>query len=465
MWQRNPWRDDSVRIQFFSVAAIIAAMLISAVAAAQAPAQQDYEALARAVLADLVARRFDKVTARYTAQMAQALPAEKLAASWDGVISQVGAFQTITSIEVEETGGYHTVFTTCAFERLTLTLRLAFNSQGEFAGFSSVPPGSRTPWKAPDYAKMDSFEERAVTVHSGHWDLPGFVTIPKGGGLFPAVVLVHGSGPNDMDETIGPNKTFKDIAYGLASRGVAILRYDKRTHKYGVQSSDDPTALTVKEEEIDDARSAVALLATMPEINPRRIFVAGHSEGGYLAPRIATGDPRIAGIILLEGNSRPLDELIVEQVRYQASMSGPVTPEIQKGIDDAEASANELRNPDLKPGMTVHVLGAPLPASYVLDLRAYHPTEVVAALKIPILIVQGERDYQVTMTDLALWEKALEGHTNVTFKTYPAINHLLMPGTGASLPAEYMKPNHVEQDVIGDMAAWVQHAAMAPPIK
>jgi dienelactone hydrolase len=312
---------------------------------------------------------------------------------------------------------------------------------------------------------MDSFEERAVTVHSGHWDLPGFVTIPKGGGLFPAVVLVHGSGPNDMDETIGPNKTFKDIAYGLASRGVAILRYDKRTHKYGVQSSDDPTALTVKEEEIDDARSAVALLATMPEINPRRIFVAGHSEGGYLAPRIATGDPRIAGIILLEGNSRPLDELIVEQVRYQASMSGPVTPEIQKGIDDAEASANELRNPDLKPGMTVHVLGAPLPASYVLDLRAYHPTEVVAALKIPILIVQGERDYQVTMTDLALWEKALEGHTNVTFKTYPAINHLLMPGTGASLPAEYMKPNHVEQDVIGDMAAWVQHAAMAPPIK
>jgi hypothetical protein len=438
------------------VAALIAAMLISLGAAAQAPAQQDYEALARTVIADIVAGRFDKVTALYTEQMAQALPVEKLAASWNGVITQVGAFQSITSVEKEDASGNHIVFVTCAFERLTLTFRMVFDSQGKFAGFSSVPPGSHSPWTAPDYAKLDSFEERPVTVHSGHWDLPGVVTIPKDGGTFPALVLVHGSGPNDMDESIGPNKTFKDIADGLASRGVAVLRYEKRTHKYGMQASDDQATFTVKEEVIDDARAAVALLATMPEINPRRIFLAGHSEGGYLAPRIAAGDPQIAGIILLEGNSRPLDELIVEQVRYISSSSGPMTPEMQKAIDDAAASAKELRNPDLKSGMTVHVMGAPLPASYVLDLRAYHPTEVAAALKIPILIVQGERDYQVTMTDFALWKKALDGHTNVTFKTYPATNHLLMPGTGPSLPAEYSKPNHVEQDVIENMAAWIK---------
>jgi dienelactone hydrolase len=445
-----------LRIRNIFVTALMTAMLISMVAAAQAPAQQDYEAMARTVIADLVAKRFDRVAARYTEQMAQALPADKLAASWNGVITQVGAFQSITSVEKEELAGNHIVFVTCAFEKLTLTFRMVFDSQGKFAGFSSVPPASRSPWTAPDYAKLDSFEERTVTVHSGHWDLPGVVTIPKGGGTFPALVLVHGSGPNDMDETIGPNKTFKDITDGLASRGVAVLRYEKRTHKYGSQASDDQNTFTVKEEEIDDARAAVALLATMPEINPRRIFVAGHSEGGYLAPRIATGDSQIAGIILLEGNSRTLDELILEQVHYIASSSGPITPEMQKAIDDAETSAKELRNPDLRPGMTVHVMGASLPASYVLDLRAYHPTEVAAALKIPILIVQGERDYQVTMTDLALWKKALAGHANVTFKTYPATNHLLMPGTGPSVPAEYNKPNHVEQDVIEDMAAWIK---------
>ncbi|MGA7783777.1 MAG: alpha/beta fold hydrolase [Candidatus Acidiferrales bacterium] len=456
-----------MRIRILSAATLIAAILISLVAFAQAPAlaQQDYEALARAVIADLVAGRYDKVTVRYTEQMAQALPADKLAASWGSAIMQMGAFQSITAVEVQESAGNHIVFATCQFERLLLTLRLEFNSQGQFASFGSVPPGSRTPWKAPDYANTDSFEERAVTVHTGHWDLPGFVTIPKGGGVFPAIVLAHGSGPNDMDESFGPNKTFKDIAYGLASRGVAVLRYEKRTHKYRAQSSDDPNSLTVKEEEMDDARAAVALLATMPEINPRRIFVAGHSEGAYLAPRIATGDPQIAGIIMLAGNSRPLEVLIVEQVRYEASMNGPVTPEVQKMIDAAEATAKEMTNPDLKAGMTVNFLGVPLPAAYVLDLRAYHQTEVAAALKIPILILNGERDYQVTMADFNGWKKALAGHTNVTFKSYPAINHLFIPGTGPPSPVEYLKPGHVELDVIEDIAAWIQHAGMVAATK
>jgi dienelactone hydrolase len=454
-----------VQIRGLPLTILIAAMTISISVAAQEAAKQDYEALARAVIADLVAGRYDKVTARYNEQMAQALPADKLAMGWEGAIMQVGAFQSILTIEQEENAGMHVVFATCAFERLTLILRLAFNAQGQFAGFSSVPQDSRTPWMAPEYAKMDSFIERVVTVHCGHWDLPGFVTIPKSGGVLPAIVLVHGSGPNDMDESFGPNKTFKDIAYGLASRGVAVLRYEKRTHKYHLQSSDDPNNLTVKEEEMDDARAAVALLATMPEINPRRIFLAGHSEGGYLAPRIATGNPQIAGIILLAGNSRPLEDLLVEQVRYEASLNGPITPVAQKMIDAAEESVKELRNPDLKPGMTVHLLGAPLPASYVLDLRAYHPTEVAASLKIPILVLQGERDYQVTMTDFAGWKKALAGHTNATFKSYPAINHLFLPGTGPSSPAEYLKPNHVELDVIEDIAAWVQHAGMAAPGK
>jgi dienelactone hydrolase len=454
-----------VRVRFFLVITLVGALSISIIAAVRTPAQQDYESLARAILADIVAGRFDRVASRYTEEMAAALPGDKLKQSWDGVIAQLGAFQSITSIEQEENSGFHIVYATCAFERLTLTLQLTFNAQGQFAGFTSAQPGSRTPWKAPDYGKMESFEERAITVHTGHWDLPGFVTISKGGGTFPAVVLVHGSGPNDMDESFGPNKTFKDIAYGLASRGVAVLRYEKRTHKYHLQSSDDPAKFTMKEEEMDDAQSAVALLGTMPEISPRRIFVAGHSEGAYLAPRIATGDPQIAGIILLAGNSRPLEELIVEQVRYEASLNGPITPEIQKAIDAAEASAKELSNPDLKPGMTVHLLGAPLPASYVLDMRAYHETEVAAALKIPILVLQGERDYQVTMTDFAGWKKALAGHTNVTFKSYPAINHLFLPGTGPPSPVEYMKPNHVELDVIEDIAAWVQHAPMAAPGK
>jgi uncharacterized protein len=447
-----------IPFRFFCVLGILVAAL--AAHAQEPPA--NYEFSARAILADLSAGNFDKVVARYDDAMAAALPLEKLTASWNGVISQVGAFQSVTKIELEEKGPYHIVYATCAFEKLPLTFQITFNSKGQFAGFRSVSPASRAPWNPPAYAKPDSFDERSITVHNGRWDLPGSLTIPKGPGPFPAVVLVHGSGPNDQDETIGPNKTFKDLAFGLSSRGIAVLRYDKRTHQYGAKSSDDLATFTVKDETIDDARAAVAQLTSLPAINPKRIYVAGHSLGAYLAPRIADGDAQIAGLILMAGNTRPIEDLVVEQVRYEADQQGPITPEAQKTIDAAEQSAKEFRNPDLKPGMTVHLLGVEIPASYVLDLRNYHPADLAATLKIPILVMQGGRDYQVRPADFDGWKKALANKPNATFKPYPDLNHLFMSGTGPSMPSEYMTPSHVPEIVIADISAWISAQAAAP---
>lgn len=420
------------------------------------PAPQDAEARARAVVAGLVAGDFAKIEAQYSEQMAVALPPGALAASWNAGAGQLGPFEAVTSVTTQQVGANQVATAACAFKNYTFNLRLVFNDKGQLAGLTSVGLTPRAAWSPPDYADAAKFEERAVTIKTGRWELPGVVTLPKTPETHPAVVLVHGSGPNDMDESLGPNKAFKDLAYGLASRGVAVLRYEKRSHKYGGQSTDDLTKATVLDEAIDDARSAVALLATIPEIDPRRIYVVGHSLGAYLAPRIATGHPDIAGIAMLAGNARPLEDLVVEQVRYEASLAGPVTPAIQKAIDDAEASAKAMRDPELKPGTTVSLMGSPLPSSYVLDLRAYHPTDVAASLTVPILILQGERDYQVTMTDFGLWQKALAGHKNVTLKSYPGLNHLFMSGTGPGSPAEYVKANHVERAVIEDLAAWCQ---------
>jgi fermentation-respiration switch protein FrsA (DUF1100 family) len=205
---------------------------------------------------------------------------------------------------------------------------------------------------------------------------------------------------------------------------------------------------------MDDASAAVALAATLPEVDRTKIFLAGHSEGGYLAPRIAAGTPAVAGVILLAGNVRTLDELLVDQVRYQASLAGPMTPAIQQLIDLAETSRKEITDPNLKPGDTVHVLQSTVPASYILDLRSYHPDTVAASLKIPMLILQGERDYQVTMKDFAMWMSSLVSRANVTFHSYPALDHFFFPGTGPATPAEYIRPNHVQVDVVGDIAAW-----------
>jgi dienelactone hydrolase len=435
---------------------VIALLLAFVSLAQQAAAPQDTEARARSIVAAIVAGDFAKVEAQYDEQMAKALPPGALATSWSAGAGQLGPFESVTSVQTQSAGANQVAVAACTFKNYTFTLRMVFNDKGQLAGLLSAGLTPRAAWAPPDYANAASFEERAVTIKTGRFELPGVITLPKTPDTHPAVVLVHGSGPNDMDESNGPNRMFKDLAQGLASRGVAVLRYEKRSHKYGGQIADDLAQMTVKDEVIDDALAAVALLATVPEIDRRRIFVVGHSLGGYLAPRIATGGKDIAGIVLLAGNARPLEDLVVEQVRYEASLAGPVTPAIQKAIDDAEASAKAMRNPDLKPGMTVMMMRSALPSSYVLDLRTYHPTEVAASLTVPILIIQGERDYQVTMTDFGLWQKALAGHKNATLKSYPGLNHFFMPGTGPGSPAEYAKANHVQRAVIEDLAAWCQ---------
>lgn len=454
-----------------------------------APAPDD-SSRAQTTVNELVSRQFDKVFAQFDATMASVISAQKLSEAWEQVLSQAGDFQKIEATNVIVQGDYHVVTAACAFVKAPVNIILAFDAAGRIAGLRFTPaenapapaappapaqnsqPSSSAPpaqnpqaspafqsdsWSAPSYADTSKFHELPLTIADGQWQLPATLTLPNGNGPFTAVILVSGSGPNDADETIGPNKVFKDIAWGLASDGIAVLRYPKRTHEYGAKSSADPANLTVKDEYLDDARAAVALLASRPEINPHRIFLAGHSEGGYLAPRIAAANPQIAGIIILEGSTRPIEQLVIEQLQYQVKLGGPNAPQIEKLIPEVQAQAKAIDDPNLKPGVMLPFLTTKIPSSYFLDLRNYDPCAVAASLKIPIYVTQGGRDYQVTTTDFANWQKALAGHSNATLKLYPSLNHILISGTGPSKPEEYFVPGqHVSPEIISDLSSWIR---------
>ena len=436
-------------------------------AAQPAPAAaQDYEALGKELAQDLAARQFDKVAAHFDDRVAAALPLDKLAATWDSLLAQVGAFKAITGTRTDQQQGYRMVFVTCQFEKAVLDAQFVFDSAGRVAGMHFVPPRPKTEWTAPDYARPDSFHERPVTVGTGRWQLPGTLSLPNGTGPFPALVLVQGSGPHDQDETVGPNKPFKDLAWGLASRGVAVLRYVKRTMKYGKEFAADPARPTVMDETVDDARAAAALLATLPEVDPKRVYVLGHSLGGMLAPRIAEGDAQVAGFIIMAGTTRPFGEVVVDQLKYLASLEGQPSEEAQKRVQAAEESEKQIDSPTLAATDTVKLLGTQIPGSYFLDLRSYAPAEAAARLKIPILVLQAERDYQVTQADYEGWKKALAGEARVTFKIYPGLFHLFMPssapGSGLGTPADYEKPGHVVEPVIADIVSWIASNQGAP---
>lgn len=440
-------------------------LLFSFVAAAPVAARQQKEAppppvvaSAQQVLSEISSGQFDIVEGRYDARLSGALAPGQLAMAWGRVLASVGSFESVVSARVGKTGTLDVVILECKFQMGEIDVQIAFGPEGKLAGLHFGPHReSPPPWTPPAYAHPDSFSEQPLTLVNGNFELPGTLTVPKGEGPFPAVVLLHDSGPHDQDETIGPNKPLKDLAWGLATHGIVAFRYTKRTGKYGAQSSADPAKLTVDDETISDAHAAVALLGKEPNVDPKHIFVVGHGLGAYLAPRIAANDQQIAGIVLLAANTGPLEQLFLDEVRYAIAKSGaPPTADDQKQIASVEDGVKKIESPDLKPGETITLLGSELPSSYWLDLRNYNPISAAESLKVPILLLQGQRDFQVPpATNFDKWKTALDGHGNVTMKLYPDLNHLFMSGVGPSLPQEYEKPGHVDEQVVTDIATWI----------
>ncbi|MBV8845140.1 MAG: alpha/beta fold hydrolase, partial [Bryobacterales bacterium] len=283
------------------------------------------------------------------------------------------------------------------------------------------------------------------------WKLGGTFTVPKGKGPFPAVVLVHGPGPNDRDESMRANKVFADIAEGLSSRGIAVLRYDKRTLVYGRQMSE--REFTLREEIIEDALAAAAFLRAQPEIDRGKIYLLGHSLGGYAAPRIAREDGKFAGVIFLAANARPIQELVLEQTRYLAAAGALSPDEAQKRLDALKIETEKLNA--LEPGKANPPVVLGLPSAWLLDVKSYDPVAEAARLSIPLLFLQGGRDFQVGMKDFEQWKSRLGAQPNATFHSYPDLNHLFISGKARSVPAEYLIPGNVSADVIAAIADWI----------
>lgn len=403
---------------------------------------------------DLLAKDdFAGAVAQFDPTMKHAMPEAKMREAWRSLAKQAGSFRKAIGTRTMQQVGFDIVFVTCEFERAILDIKVVFNRENKISGLWFVPGQRPTP-DAATAVPPKTIRENEVTIGDGEWALPGTLALPAtGAGPWPAVVLVHGSGPHDRDETVGMNKPFRDLAWGLAAKGVAVLRYDKATKVFPNRFL-AMRGLTVKEETIDDALKAVTRLRSTAGINANRIFVAGHSLGGMVAPRIGAADSKIAGLIILAGATRPLEDLIIEQTRYLLSLDGDFSTADQERLTKMETEMNKVRSlTSADSNSTTLIFGAP--PSYWLDLRRYDAPASAAKLKQPLLILQGGRDYQATTADFDGWKKSLSSRPSVTFKLYPKLNHLFVGGEGKSSPAEYDQPGRVADEVINDITRWI----------
>ncbi|MFD0726678.1 alpha/beta hydrolase [Lysobacter brunescens] len=391
------------------------------------------------------------VHARFDATMAAAVSAEQLAQGLASIQASAGALQSRgePTSDLREDGAL--VTQSLRFERAELVVLVAFDKDRRIAGFALRPPKAPAA-EVPPVPADAMYEESEVRIGDAATGLPATLTMPKGKGPFPAVVLVHGSGPQDRHSTIGPNRPFLDIARGLAERGIAVLRYEKRT-KAQPQAFMDGGA-TIDRETTDDALLAVQTLRALPGVNAKRVFVLGHSLGGMMAPRIAQRDPKIAGIVLLAAPSRPLLDILIEQNKRLAVLDdGRISEQENAAIMRLSDSVKAVRD-----GREMTAAQGPLGLSpeYWRTVEAVDPVAEAARIKQPMLILQGARDIQVVDADWQNWREAFHDDARVTFKLYESLNHLAIPGEGDGSLAEYTRPGQVAPELIADVAAWIK---------
>ena len=307
-----------------------------------------------------------------------------------------------------------------------------------------------------------AFTEEDVAV--GDPALPGTLTLPQDQSFFasplPAAVLLHGSGPSDRDESIGQTHLFRDLAQGLSIQGMAVLRYDKRTFVYGsAYTPEDLKAFTVQEESIRDAVAAAEYLRSDPRIDPNRVYLIGHSMGAMIAPRIAQENPGLfAGLILLSGTPKTLGEIVLSQ--NQAVVDA--LPPLARAVGQMQMAAlwlewSGLMRCTAEEAKTKTVFGQP--GYYFWEMAQHDTASILGTLTLPVLIINGGQDFQVTDGDgIDAW-RALELPETVRLIYHPELNHLLMapevPEETRGTVQEYNAPCRVSEEAVDEIAQFI----------
>ena len=424
-------------------------------------AQQDKEVftrLAETVNTQFANREFDKIALEFDSIMSKGLSAQALEQTLVGLESVYGEMGSFKTPVIEQIGDNWIARTPIVFSKLLMMLSVTFTPKQQIAGLFITPQSGS--YVMPNYVDGLSFLESKMEFGTEGWKVKGTLTYPKNGKPHPLIIIVHGSGPIDRDGSTGNSKIYRDLAWGLASKGIAVFRYDKRSNVHGnklYMESYQGKTYTAQDEVVDDVLSAIKLLTPNIHVDSNQMFIAGHSQGGMLAPMIAQQSGKLKGFILLAANARPIQDLLVEQMDYLYPDSAVMDAKNYYEKKRIQQQAAYSKKKKLDPKSPTDSLPFGVSAVYWNFLNTYNQLKTFEKSPTHALVLQGERDYQVTMTDFRLWQQAApKRKAKTNFISYPKLNHLFIKGEGRSVPAEYQQQGNMDETVIVDIKRWIE---------
>jgi pimeloyl-ACP methyl ester carboxylesterase len=320
-------------------------------------------------------------------------------------------------------------------------------------------------WKTPPYA-VEDVPCIPLTIGKGLYRVAAELSLPvsiKPSQKYPCIIFIGGSGPMDKDSTIGALKPFMDMALGLANRGIASCRFAKFSSTTAGKLLTRNTTVTLTDEYVYHVRHAIRKVHQHPNIDHDRIFLLGHSLGGLIAARLAAAEPAIAGCVLMACPAQPLYRCAIRQLRYFKSLDeclSPLSaddPSTDNTIEVLEKQSELADGPTMTLSTPASQLPFGLGPAYWLEYREFGPIRSLQRSECPVLVLQGERDYQVTVNDdYAAFYAKFKDRQNVHFRLYEKLNHLFIPGEGKCTLAEYDIGGNVDMVVVDDIEQWVK---------
>lgn len=411
-------------------------------------------------LTDLLAKRdFDKFKENISEEFKKATEGQDLDV-FKMLEEELGAYKEITKTEVETQNGYYLTDSTLQFEKGTVDQTIAYNSEMVADGINFLN------------MKKDIIPEegeKAITLDAGTgYPVKGMIKMPKGE-VKAGIVIVDGSGPNDMNMTLGENKMMKHLSDQLAEKGFAVLRFNKRTYEYGKELAKIgmQNKTLIKDEFIDDAAEGLKTLAKEEGVPADKLFILGHSQSGSYLPVINETAGNLAkGYIILSGTPTNIAELSKKQLETVLAEGSENADEEQvkmmkdniKTNDEILSkietmSEEELNNPQNYP--------YGIPGVYVKDLMRYDPIKLYNDSKLPVFIRNAEFDKQVPVSEIELWKNGLNKKENDSIEEVKGANHMMQPSDGKTKLAnlitdEYQKDAPIVSSVIDDISTWIE---------